>query len=85
MSCGPMMVLTSGALKTCTRVLGTCESSYIGRLVRLYFMFKARGPQETAGHAVAAAKHSRSGGRIQSSRTHDAPEPSPAGRQDSKL
>jgi hypothetical protein len=58
-SCRPMMALTSGALETCARALGTCGSSRTGRSARLSFMFEAHGPQGTAGHAVVAPEPSR--------------------------
>jgi hypothetical protein len=75
-----MMALTSGALETCARALGICGSSYTGRSARLSFMLEVRGPQESAGHAVATPEPSQQGGRIWSLRTRDAPEPSPVGR-----
>jgi hypothetical protein len=48
-------------------------------------MFEARGPQETAGHVVAAPEPSWQGGIIQSRGTHGGPKPSSAGRQDLEL
>jgi hypothetical protein len=54
-----MMTLTSGALETCARVLGTYEPSYTGRPARLFFMLEACDPQEITGHAVAASEPSR--------------------------
>jgi hypothetical protein len=48
-----MMVLTSGALETCTRALGTCELSCTGRPARLFFMFEICSPQGTAGRMIA--------------------------------
>jgi hypothetical protein len=79
------MALTSGALETGPRALGTCVPSCTDRLARLFFMPEIHGPQETTGHAVAAPEPSRHGGRIQSHRMRGAPEPSPVGRQDPKL
>jgi hypothetical protein len=58
-SCRPMMTLASGVLQTCVRALGTCEPSCTGRLVRLFFMFEARGPQRTARHVVARSPPDR--------------------------
>jgi hypothetical protein len=62
MSCRPIMALTSGALKTCMCALGTCEPSYTGRLVRLFFMFKVRSTQGTAGRVTAHSPPYREGG-----------------------
>jgi hypothetical protein len=52
-SCRPMMALTSGALETCVRALGTYEPSCTGRPARLFLMFGACGQQGTAGCVVA--------------------------------
>jgi hypothetical protein len=55
MACMPMMDLTSGAMETCARTLKTCEPSYTDMP---FFMFEARGSQETAGHVVVAPEPS---------------------------
>jgi hypothetical protein len=52
-SCRPMMALTSGALETCVRALGTYEPSCTGRPARLFLMFGACGQQGTVGRVVA--------------------------------
>jgi hypothetical protein len=61
-SCRPMMALTSGALEICTRALGTCEPSCIGRTAKLFFMFESCDPQGTVGHVVAQSPPSREAG-----------------------
>jgi hypothetical protein len=48
-----MMVLKSGALKTCARALQTDEPCRTGRPTRSFFMLEARNPQGTAGHVAA--------------------------------
>jgi hypothetical protein len=53
-SCRPMMALTSGALKMCTRVLGTCVPSCTCRPAKLLFILEARDAQGVAGHVVAS-------------------------------
>jgi hypothetical protein len=53
MSCRPMMALTSCAIETCARVLGTGEPCCTDRPTRLFFMLEARGPQRTAGRVAA--------------------------------
>jgi hypothetical protein len=47
------MALTSSALETCVRVLGTCVPSYIGWPARLFFMVEAHGPQGAVGLVAA--------------------------------
>jgi hypothetical protein len=42
--------------------LGTCEPSCTGRPTSLFFMFEARGPQETAGRVVAWSPPCREAG-----------------------
>jgi hypothetical protein len=81
----PMMALTSGTMEMCARALGIGMPCLTGRLARLFFMFEAHGPHETAWHEVTAMEPSRYGGRIRSCRTRGAPEPSSAGRQDPEL
>jgi hypothetical protein len=39
-----MMVLMSGALEACTRVLETCVPSCTGMPARLFFMLETHGP-----------------------------------------
>jgi hypothetical protein len=50
------MTLTSDSLEIYMCALGTCEPNCTGGPVRLFFMFEARGPQETVGHVVVALK-----------------------------
>jgi hypothetical protein len=59
MSCRPMMALTSGAMETSTRALGTCEPSCTDRPVRLFFMFETHGPQGIVGRVIAQSPPSR--------------------------
>jgi hypothetical protein len=51
--CRHMMALTSGALETCVRALGTYVPSYTGRPARLLFMLEAHGPQGATGHVAS--------------------------------
>jgi hypothetical protein len=59
MSCRPLMALSSGALETCPRALGTGEPYPTGRPARIFYMLEAVGSQETIGHEVAAPKPSQ--------------------------
>jgi hypothetical protein len=54
MSCRPMMVLLSGALKTYARALETCVPNCTGRTARLFFMLEARNPHGAVGHVAAS-------------------------------
>jgi hypothetical protein len=79
-----MMALTSGALETCARALGTYVPSYRGRSARLFFMLEARDPQGVTGHVVAhGALPSREAGSRAVGHVA-AVEPSLVGRQGSK-
>jgi hypothetical protein len=58
-SCRPMITLTSDDLETCAcklRIGGHCCKN---RPAKLFFMFKIRGPKETAKYVVAATESSR--------------------------
>jgi hypothetical protein len=57
-----MRTLTSGALQTCARALGTCESGCIERPARLFFMFETRRPQGIVGRVAARSPPRREAG-----------------------
>jgi hypothetical protein len=57
-----MRALTSGALQTCARALGTCESGCIERPARLFFMFETRRPQGIVGRVAARSPPRREAG-----------------------
>jgi hypothetical protein len=61
-SCRRMMALTSSALETCARALGTFMPSGTGRPVRLFFMLEARDPQGAVGH-IAVSESTPAGRR----------------------
>jgi hypothetical protein len=48
-----MRALTSGALETCARALGTGEPYYTGRPARLFFMLEACDTEGTVGRRTA--------------------------------
>jgi hypothetical protein len=58
------MALMSGDLKICVRALGTCETSYIDRHARLFFMLEACGKQRTVGCVAARSPPRREVGSI---------------------
>jgi hypothetical protein len=61
-SCRPMIALTSGALETCARALGTGEPCRTGRPTRLFFVLDAHGPQGVVGRAGARSPPRREAG-----------------------
>jgi hypothetical protein len=52
-SCKPMMALTSNALETCARALGSSEPCCTCKSARLFFMLEARCPHRIVGHMTA--------------------------------